>query len=102
VVFLNACQTGRGAMSLTGVGGWARHFIESGASVFIGSLWAVNDEAAWKFTESFYSLLLSGAVKGMSIGQVVRLARTAIRQPNNPTWLSYVVFGDPLAVVTNA
>ena len=37
LVFLNACQVGRSAMSLTNIGGWAAQFLRANASVFIGS-----------------------------------------------------------------
>lgn len=102
LVFLNACQTGREAFSLTGIGGWAESFIEAGAAVFIGSLWSVGDEAAYKFAKAFYGNLLSG----MSIGSAVKKARDSIKpnSTNNPindptTWLAYTVFADPFATV---
>ena len=95
LVFLNACQTGQEALSLTGVGGWARRFIECGAAAFIGSLWSVYDEAACQFAKAFYSHLLAGE----SIAQAAKEARAAIRPLKDPTWLAYTVFADPLAVV---
>ena len=96
VVFLNACQTGREALSLTGVGGWAPHFIKAGAAAFIGSLWSVYDNAAYQFAQAFYNQLLAGE----AIGQAVMKARAAIRPLGDPTWLAYTVFADPLATVT--
>lgn len=95
LVFLNACQIGRQALSLTGTGGWARSFIDAGAAGFVGSLWSVYDEAASQFAQAFYNQLLTGK----PIGQAVRAARLAIRPLNNPTWLAYTVFADPLAAV---
>lgn len=102
LVFLNACQTGREAFSLTGIGGWAKSFIEAGAAGFIGSLWSVGDEAACKFAKAFYGNLLSG----MSIGTAIKKARESIKpnSTNNPindptTWLAYTVFADPFATV---
>ena len=44
VVFLNACQIGRSAMSLTDIGGWSRQFLHAGAGAFIGAYWSVYDE----------------------------------------------------------
>ena len=38
LVFLNACQIGRGGMSLTDIGGWASQFLAAGAGAFIGAL----------------------------------------------------------------
>jgi CHAT domain-containing protein len=85
-------------MSLTGMGGWAKRFIEAGAACFIGSLWSVYDDAAHKFSVSFYEQVLAGA----TIGRAVREARQAARQLNNPSWLAYTVFADPLATVKAA
>jgi hypothetical protein len=95
LVFLNACQTGREALSLTGIGGWAQSFIQAGAAGFIGSLWSVYDEAAFQFSQVFYSHLLAGE----PIGQAVKSARAATRPLNNPTWLAYTVYADPLAKI---
>lgn len=95
LVFLNACQTGREALSLTGIGGWGRRFIEAGGAGFIGSLWSVYDEAACRFARAFYDHLLAGE----TIGQAAREARAAVRPLNDPTWLAYTVFADPLATV---
>ncbi|MDH5616879.1 MAG: CHAT domain-containing protein, partial [Acidimicrobiia bacterium] len=44
LVFLNACQIGRSAMSLTDVGGWASQFLKAGAAAFVGAYWSVFDE----------------------------------------------------------
>lgn len=95
LVFLNACQTGREALSLTGMGGWAKGFVEAGAAGFVGSLWSVYDEAACQFAKAFYNHLLAGE----TIGQAARAARAAIRPLNDSTWLAYTVFADPLAMV---
>jgi CHAT domain-containing protein len=95
LMFLNACQTGREALSLTGIGGWARQFIEAEAAGFIGSLWSVYDQAAYEFARAFYGHLLAG----QAIGQAVRKARQAVRPLNDTTWLAYTVFADPLATV---
>ncbi|MCL4299201.1 MAG: CHAT domain-containing protein [Anaerolineae bacterium] len=93
LVFLNACQTGQQALSLTGMGGWAQRVIEVGAAAFIGPLWSVHDKAAYQFAQAFYHNLLAGK----TIGQATRDARTAI-QPHNDR-LAYTVFADPLATV---
>jgi hypothetical protein len=95
VVFLNACQVGRGGMSLTGIGGWARRFLEAGAGAFIGTYWSVYDTAAYEFAKAVYGELL----KGTSIGKSVVSARLAIRDQGDPTWMAYTVFGDPSASV---
>ncbi len=95
LVFWNACQTGQAGLSLTGVGGWARRFINAGAGCFIGSHWSVYDEAAFKFAKAVYDNLLGGK----TVGAAVKAAREAIRPMKDPTWLAYTVFADPLAKV---
>lgn len=96
LVFLNACQTGRGAFSLAGVGGWAGRFVQAGAACFVGSLWLVGDEAAGRFAREFYERVLAGR----PVGAAVRQARQAIRSPDDPTWLAYTVYADPLAALS--
>ena len=105
LVFLNSCQVGRGAFSMTGIGGWARHFLNAGASAFIGAYWNINDETAGEFAKRFYTNL----IQGQSIGEAVRMARISIRNFSRDnkefdvtTWLAYTVFADPLALYKDA
>jgi hypothetical protein len=93
LVFLNACETGRAGLSLTGLGGWAKAFIGAGAGGFVGSTWAAQDESAYKFAVAFYSYLLEGE----TVAEAARLARREIRRAGDPTWLSYTVYANPLA-----
>lgn len=95
-VFLNACQVGRGGLSLTGIGGWAQEFIAGGARAFVAPLWSVYDEEASIFAEKTYRFLLSGK----PLAESIRLARLAIKSDANPTtWLAYTVYGDPFAML---
>jgi CHAT domain-containing protein len=94
-VFLNACQIGRSAMSLTGIGGWASQFLQAGAGAFVGSYWSIDDKSALDFAEAFYNRLLTG----VPIGRAVQEARLAIKPTGDPTWLAYTVFAHPLATV---
>jgi hypothetical protein len=99
-VFLNACQSAQGGLSLTGIGGWARRFLGPGtssqtAAAFVGSYWSVFDDAALIFARTLYQGLLSGE----PIGQAARAARLAIRKQDDPTWLAYTVYADPHATV---
>lgn len=95
LVFLNACQTGRGGMALTRPGGWAHRLLAAGAGAFIGSLWRIPDSRARDFAEAFYSNFFAG----IPIGEAVRQARLTLRDrfPGDPTWLAYTVFAHPLA-----
>ena len=96
LVFLNACQTGRGGMSLTGIGGWAREFLSAGAGAFIGTYWSVSDEPAYAFAMALYDHLL----RGDPIGKAIRAARMTIKDSSDPTtWLAYTVFADPTAIL---
>jgi hypothetical protein len=102
LVFLNACQSGRGAVSLTNIGGWAARFLRAavdeehpahGAAAFIGTYWRVDDEAALDFAKTFYAALLQDR---RPVGDAVMRARLRIR-PKGPDWLAYTVFAHPLA-----
>lgn len=95
MVFLNACQIGRSAMSLTDIGGWARQFLHAGAGAFLGAYWSVYDKPAYDFAREIYARLLNNR----PIGRAVQEARTAIKPAGDPTWLAYTVFADPLATV---
>lgn len=95
LVFLNACQTSLEGMSLTGSGGWAKYILKTNAAAFVGTLWSVSDRAAYTFSKTFYAHLLAG----IPIGEAARLARAEVRNMNDPSWLAYTVFADPLAKV---
>ncbi|MCZ7568018.1 MAG: CHAT domain-containing protein [Ardenticatenaceae bacterium] len=93
IIFLNACQSGRQGYGLTGIGSWARQFLSVRCAAFIGSLWSVDDDLAFKFTETFYTRLAAGA----SLGTAVREARLAVKaeRPADPTYLAYALYADP-------
>ena len=93
LVFLNACQVGRQAYSLTGTGGFARAFIKSGAGAFISTHWSVGDISAYDFSETLYTKLL----KGKNMMEAVAAAREAAKNNEEMSWLAYVVYADPYA-----
>ena len=95
LIFLNACESGGLGFALSGLGGWAERFVRAGAGAFIGTLWEVNDALAAEFAATFYGALFQGA----ALGAAFALAREAVRtkDPNNPTWLAYVLYGEPLS-----
>ena len=93
MVFLNACQVGRQGYSLTGTGGFARAFVNSGAGAFISTHWSVGDMPAFDFSETLYKKLLDG--KNMMVA--VAAARKAAKNQKELSWLSYVVYADPYA-----
>ncbi len=104
LVFLNACQSGETGFALTQLGGWAQRFLDAGASAFIGSLWEINDQLAAQFAREFYNRLWGineQRGKPQPLGQAFHEARLVIKacDPANPTWLAYVLYGDPLGRV---
>ncbi|MEJ5199537.1 MAG: CHAT domain-containing protein, partial [Anaerolineae bacterium] len=104
LVFLNACHSGEIGFSLTGLGGWASTLIGWGASAFIGSLWEINGKLAAQFAREFYDRLWGiNAFEGQPqpLGQAFHEARLAIKAADeaNPTWLAYVLYGDPYGQV---
>lgn len=96
LVFLNACHSGQVEFSLTGLGGWAEQMVNSvGVGAFVGSLWEVNDLLAAEFATYFYDQLISGAPLSVAFSAARHHIRQ--RQPANPTWLAYTLYGDPNA-----
>jgi hypothetical protein len=100
LVFVNACHAGERGFGLTRLGGWADRFIAAGASAFIGSLWEIDDALAARFAVEFYNRFfgLAGHVR-QPLGQAFREARLVLKDldPANPTWLAYVLYGNPRA-----
>ena len=91
LVILNACQSGIQDFSFTQINGWARQFLEAGASAFICTLWSVSDETALKFTEEIYNQLLNGA----PLGEAIRTTRLKCKKIGDPSWLAYELYGHP-------
>ncbi len=95
MVVINACQVGRGGEQLSTLGGFAKAFLDAGASAFVSSLWSVGDEPARTFIETFYDELLSGTPVALA---TVR-ARERARRAGDATWLAYVVYARPDATL---
>jgi hypothetical protein len=95
LVVLNACQTGRSGELFTTVGGFATAFLDAGASAFVSCLWSVQEEPARVFVQTLYEELL----RGTPISRASAVARAAARDADDPTWLAYVVYARPDAVL---
>jgi CHAT domain-containing protein len=96
-VFINACRSAGLAATYNRLDGWASKFLEAGADVFIGSLWAVSDTTGREFAGELYRHLQ----RGSSLGKALLAARRAAAgKPGDPTWLAYTVYGDPNARVS--
>ncbi len=98
LVVFNACQTGRTGELFTTVGGFAKAFLDAGASAFVSCLWSVHEQPARVFVEKLYERLLAG--DPMSVASIA--ARSAARDAGDPTWLAYVVYARPDAVLERA
>lgn len=91
LVFLNACWIGQQGWSLTGLGGWAKRWVDvCGCGAFLGPSWPVKDSLALEFAKTFYGAL----AKGDTFGRAAREARLATRKlnPAHPTWLAYTLY----------
>jgi hypothetical protein len=95
LVVVNACETGRLGNGLTGYGGFAKAFLNAGAGAFIGSLWAVEDNAAVSFITTFYDELKAGK----TLAEATVNARAKVSKEQDSAWISYVVYGHPFAVL---
>ncbi len=98
LVFLNCCHLGktdtlpvafnRLAYSV------ARELIEIGVRAVVVAGWAVDDQAARLFAETFYGALIGG---DRPFGEAVFTARKKVyeRYPESNTWGAYQAYGDP-------
>jgi CHAT domain-containing protein len=105
VVFLNACWSAeelRDPDSYTPMmRGLGRTFLFAGVTAFLGYLVPVPDASATNFAIAFYEAL----AQGQTIGESVRRARIACRNPKNRedlTWSSVLLYGDPAARTIDA
>jgi CHAT domain-containing protein len=95
LVFLNACEVGGVAASLSLVAGFPAAFLNAGAAAVVSPLWVVNDERAKEISEFFYNAAL--ARPSRTLGDVMREIRARWREGRHLTYLAYVLYGDPLA-----
>jgi len=97
---MNACHSGRQAVSLTRADGWVERCLDMGCRAFLGANWEVNDQLAAQFAIEVYDRL----VRGSTIARAVREARLLIRarDESNPTWLAYSLYAHPNMIVRPA
>ncbi len=71
-----------------------------GCGGFVGTLWPVTDRAALAFAGAFYGEMTGGR----PIGEAMLRARQQAREryPDDPTWLAYCCFADPLARIVDS
>jgi hypothetical protein len=101
IVVLNACESARRNREFSGMGGFADAFVRAGAGVFVGTHWSVGDEPARAFIEAFYEafMLPANRARPVKLSVAVTRARKAARKAGDATWLAYVIYGHPHAVL---
>jgi len=75
----------------------ASNLMASGANAVLAMRWAVNAQRAREFTVLFYQEV----AEGVSLGEAIRRARATMvqRHPDDLSWLSYILYGDPTTVL---
>jgi hypothetical protein len=99
LIFLNACEVGGTAASLSLVAGFPAAFLYAGAAALVSPLWAVNDAHAHRIAEDFYQQVFKAGA-GKPLGAVLRDLRVRWKEEAHLTFLAYVLYGDPLAHVS--
>ncbi|MBU7028392.1 MAG: CHAT domain-containing protein [Theionarchaea archaeon] len=95
-VFINACESGRAGYTYSGLGGFAEAFLDVGALAFMGPMWKIPDRLSMMFSEEFYKNIIENK---LSLGEALRKTRHALRELDNPAWLSYALYSFPLAEI---
>jgi hypothetical protein len=97
VVFLNACEVGRGAPALVGLGGFAASFVKLGAAAVIAPLWSVDDKIAHSIASDFYDALKQN--QGIPFSRIFAQIRAKAydQTTGEDTYAAYCFYGDPCA-----
>ncbi len=93
MVTLSACHSAGGrVVTGEGVMGLARSFFQAGASVVVGGLWPLQDDATADLMESFYRHLGDG----LSTGAALARAKREMARKGAPAsaWAGVVILGD--------
>jgi chaperonin GroEL len=94
LVFLNACQLAGAGPTLGLITGWPQTFLNVGASACVAPLWSVIDEKAKEASLEFYKLVFK---EGRTLGAALQELRKKWIEERSITFLSYVLYGDPMA-----
>ena len=78
------------------VDGWGPAVLRSGASGYIGALWAVDDAVAAKFATEYYKDLERQMMQGTAYPAAIlmRTRKSVYDSTGNPTALAYIYYGD--------
>jgi len=101
-VFLNACEVGRTTPALVGVGGFAKSFVDLGASAVIAPLWSVKDNIAHAVAQEFYTRVK--AQPNVPFAEILRDLRKKayLAGQAEDTYAAYCFYGDPAACRSTA
>jgi hypothetical protein len=102
LIFLNACEVGRPAAGLIGVGGFTKGFTDIGARAVIAPLWSVRDEIAHEVALTFYKKVI--AEPRTPFGEILRQIRAKAygEDGGEDTYAAYCLYGDPLLAAAPA
>jgi hypothetical protein len=102
LVFLNACEVGRAAPALVGLGGFGASFVALGARCVIAPLWSVKDTVAHEVAVEFYETVL--AEPTTPFAEILRRIRAKAYVPGGgeDTWAAYCFYGDPFTAAAAA
>lgn len=95
LIFLNACEVGRPSAALVGIGGFAKAFIDLGASGVIAPLWSVSDKIAADVATRFYHAVQTQT--GRPFADILREIRQLAYTTGEDTYAAYAFYGDPNA-----
>ena len=101
LVFFNACEAGRirgrapsptkpASVQADESSGVAEALMRGGIANYMSTYWPVGDNAAEKFSTTFYDKILSSD----SIGKAMLAGRKAICGPKERDWADYILYGN--------
>ncbi len=90
LVVLNACQSARGTLSVSGHGSVAGALVSQGVAAVIAMQFSISDRAAMEFASEFYTRLMEGA----SIDDAVTEGRLTMRSkvPGSFEWCTPALY----------
>lgn len=97
LVFSNACYSANTTGNFMDINcqektySLAAAFLFSGVRHYIGTIWKIEDTVSLLFAKEFYDYL----IKGLAIGECIRLGRLRLFKEGGIHWASYILYGDP-------
>lgn len=94
LVFLSACDTGRGKLVGDGVIGLSRSFISAGVSSVMVSLWAVSDDSTAYLMAEFYKNIQHNPDKAQALRQAMLTTMKKGEYANPKQWAAFTLIGE--------